>query len=699
MLVFLEYVALLSHKENRYRTVFTHYTRLRLEVNEVIHHTINYDIVQNMHLKGLNSQQKEAVLHKDGPLLIIAGAGAGKTKTITHRILNLIKTGERPESILAVTFTNKAAKEMKERVKDLLDKDKEVNFPIHANAYPYVATFHALGVKILKENARALNTVRHFKIFDRNDSVRAVKDALKKFDYDPKQYPPKKILSIISKKKGDAISLKMYEESVGNSYFAKIVAQVWREYEEALKKEKAFDFDDLLLKTVHLLEQNQNILERYQNIWKYIHIDEYQDTNKIQYKLANLLALGHKNVCVVGDVDQNIYSWRGADIQNMLDFEKKYSGAKTLLLEENYRSTKTILEASNRIIKKNKNRKEKTLFTNKEDGDNISLFTAYNEMQEAQFVALKSKELIEAGVSPKDIAVLYRANFQSRILEEVFLAMDIPYQVLGVRFFERKEVKDILAFLSAALNPESISDMKRIINVPACGIGKVTLLKIVEGRESELPPKMQEKVKNFKLLLQKIKEVAENKKPSETIKFILKESGIEQMLKTKNEEDLERLENIKELATLASRYDVLTPQDGIEKLLEDAALASDQDELKEEKDAVRLMTVHASKGLEFGTVFITGLEDGLFPHTSLSDEKRDDEEERRLFYVALTRAKKKVFLTYASVRTIFGSQTVNLPSDFIMDIEDDLIDEVTLDDSDIEDTVTTPTKEYLIDFD
>ena len=649
-----------------------------------------------MHLKGLNPQQKEAVLHKDGPLLIIAGAGAGKTKTITHRILNLIKTGTAPENILAVTFTNKAAKEMKERVRDLLDKDEEINFPISTNAYPFVATFHALGVKMLKENARVLNTTRHFKIFDRNDSIRAIKEGLKKFDYDPKQYPPKKILSIISKQKGDAISLKMYEGNVGNSYFPKIVAQVWNEYEKALHTEKAYDFDDLLLKTVNLLEQNQNILERYQNIWKYIHIDEYQDTNKVQYKLANLLAHKHSNVCVVGDVDQNIYSWRGADIQNMLDFEKQYKGTKTLLLEENYRSTKTILEASNRIIKKNKNRKEKTLFTNNQDGENISLFSAYNEMQEAQFVALKAGELIDAGINPKEIAVLYRANFQSRILEEVFLAMDIPYQVLGVRFFERKEVKDILAFLSAALNPDSISDMKRIINVPARGIGKVTLLKIVEGREEELSAKVAQKVADFKHLLERIAEVAMSKNPSETIKFILKESGIEAMLKTKNEEDLERLENIKELATLAMRYDKLSPQEGIEKLLEDAALASDQDELKEDKNAVRLMTVHASKGLEFGVVFITGLEDGLFPHSSMGDEKRDDEEERRLFYVALTRAKKKVFLTYASVRTIFGSQTVNLPSDFIMDIEDDLIDEVSLDNVDGIDDTNHTSSEFLI---
>lgn len=634
-----------------------------------------------MHLKELNERQKEAVLRKDGPLLIVAGAGAGKTKTITHRILNLIKNGVAPENILAVTFTNKAAKEMKERVKNLLDKDKEINLPVSINSYPYIATFHALGVRILKENARLLNMTRHFKIFDRNDSLRALKEAFRKADLDPKQFEPRKILSVISKQKGDAITFHKYEENVGNLptgglFFPKIVARVWREYEKILNNEKAYDFDDLLLKTVGLLEQNEKVLERYQNIWKYIHIDEYQDTNKVQYKLSKLLAKKHNNICVVGDGDQCLYSWRGANVQNILDFEKHYRGAKTLLLEENYRSTKTILEAANSIIVKNKNRKEKNLFTKNEDGEKLSLFCALNEIQEAQFVALKSKELIEAGTQPKEIAVLYRANFQSRILEEVFLSLDVPYQVLGIRFFERKEIKDILAFLQASLNPESISDIKRIINVPPRGIGKVTLLKIAEGKENTLSPAMAKKVSDFKALLKKIADIALIAKPSATIKFILKESGIEDTLKSKNEEDLERLENIKELVTLATRYDKLNPQEGIEKLLEDAALATDQDELKEEKNAARLMTAHASKGLEFEYVFITGLEDGLFPHMSLSDDMKDDEEERRLFYVALTRAKKKVFLTYASARTIFGSQAVNMPSEFIMDIEDGLIDEV-----------------------
>lgn len=635
-----------------------------------------------MHLKGLNQQQKEVVLHKDGPLLVIAGAGAGKTKTITHRILNLIKTGVAPENILAVTFTNKAAKEMKERVKDLLDKDKEINLPISANSYPYIATFHALGVHILKENARLAGTSRHFKIFDRNDSLRAVKDAVKKTDLDPKEFEPRKILSAISKQKGNTISLEEYEENAGNLpagglYFQRIVASVWREYEKILKSEKAYDFDDLLFKAVILLEQNKKVLERYQNTWKYIHIDEYQDTNKVQCKLANLLSGRNGNICVVGDIDQNIYSWRGADTKNLLDFENKYKDAKILLLEENYRSTKNILSASNSIIKKNKKRKEKNLFTKNEDGEKLSLFCSLNEIEEAQFIALKSKELIESGVSPKEIAVLYRVNFQSRVLEEVFLTLDIPYQVLGIRFFERKEVKDVLSYLGAAINPESISDMKRIINVPARGIGKAAFLKIAEGRENELSARLRQKVSDFKLLLQKIVGTAMKAKPSETIKFILKESGLEETLKSKNEEDLERLENVKELVTLAMRYDDMPPQEGIEKFLEDAALASDQDELKEEKNAVRLMTVHASKGLEFEYVFISGLEDGLFPHSGFDDTK-DDEEERRLFYVALTRAKKKVFLTYASTRTIFGLQSVNVPSEFITDIDGELIEDAEI---------------------
>jgi len=532
----------------------------------------------------------------------------------------------------------------------------------------------------LKENARRLNITRHFHIFDRNDSLRAIKEAIKKSNFEPKQYEPRIILNIISKQKGEAIPLKIYEKNAGNSYFPKIVATVWHKYEEILKEEKAYDFDDLLLNTVMLLEQDKTVLEHYQNLWKYIHIDEYQDTNKVQYKFVNLLAREHNNICVVGDGDQNVYSWRGADMRNILDFEKHYSGATAILLEENYRSTKTIIQAANSVIVKNKNRKEKNLFTKNAEGEKLSVYFGHNEDEEARFVALKSRELIKSGVEPREIAVLYRANFQSRILEEIFLSMNIPYQVLGIRFFERKEVKDTLAFLRTAFNPKNISDTKRIINIPPRGIGKVTLLKIAEGKEDELNDRVKQKVADFRLLLKKIAKMAISAKISETIKFIIKESGLENALKNGSEEDLEKFENIKELVTLATRYDSMLPQDGIEKLLEDAALFSDQDELKEEKNAIRLMTVHASKGLEFEYVFITGLEDGLFPHSSLSNEKKDEEEERRLFYVALTRAKKKVFLSYASTRMVFGSQIVNLPSEFILDIDNCLLDEAALED-------------------
>lgn len=630
------------------------------------------------HLENLNPQQKKAVLHKDGPLLLVAGAGAGKTKVITHRILNLIKSGVAPSQILAITFTNKAAKEMKERVDKLLSEDKELNLPVSNYSRPFMSTFHALCVHIIRGNSKALGIPRHFSIFDKGDSARAIKDSLKKAELDPKKYEPKMISSIISKQKSNAISLQEYEGQAGNEYFPKIVAEVWREYEGILKREKALDFDDLLLKTVLLFKERKDILEKYQNIWRYIHIDEYQDTNKVQYELSRMLAGKDRNICVVADGDQAIYSWRGANVQNVLNFERNYPNTQVILLEENYRSTKTILAAANDIIKKNKQRVEKNLFTKNEDGDKISVFSAYDEAEEADNISDKAGELISSDVSPSNIAVLYRANFQSRALEEYFLMKDLPYQVLGIRFFARKEVKDILSFIKVALNPDSISDLKRIINVPPRGIGKVTLLKMVEGKEDTLTLATHSRVSDFRRFLSNIKDNVFKLKPSETIRYVLKNSGLENVLKSGGEEEMERLENIRELVSFAAKYDHLSPQEGIEKMLEDAALATDQDELEKENEAVRLMTVHGSKGLEFEYVFIAGLEDGLFPHSSFSDDdSRDDEEERRLFYVALTRAKKKVFLSYASLRTIFGTQKVNMPSEFITDIDDDLIEGAT----------------------
>lgn len=630
------------------------------------------------YLAGLNPEQKKAVLHTKGSLLIFAGAGAGKTRTITCRIMHLIKTGVEPKNILAITFTNKAAKEMRDRVLNALGKERGLA-GVFPNERPFISTFHSLGVHILKENSRELGLTRHFSIFDKSDSQKTVRDIVRDLGLDPKQHEPNKILSIISREKGDLKNATDFAESIrGENQTAShgLISQIWIEYEKRLRAEKALDFDDLLLQTYKLLKNKPAILEKYQNLWQYIHIDEYQDTNKVQYMTVKLLAQKHQNLCVVGDIDQNIYSWRGADIKNILNFEKDYPKALVILLEENYRSTQNILAVANAIIKKNINRVEKNLFTKNNEGEKVSLYAGYNETEEAHYIANKSKELIASGVSAREIAVLYRANFQSRALEDAFLLKSIPYQVLGTKFFERKEVKDIISFVRAGLNPDSLTDIKRIINVPARGIGKVTILKIFANRKEEIPLTTRIKVDQFYNLLKKIKKQAEETKPSEVIRFIIKESGIEKELKDGNDEEKERLENMRELATLAVKYDHFPLGEGIEKLVEEAALATDQDSLEKNDDAVKLMTVHASKGLEFDYIFITGLEEDLFPHQRINTtkNKEDGEEERRLFYVALTRARKKVFLTYANTRTIFGSVQVNTPSQFISDIEESFLE-------------------------
>lgn len=409
---------------------------------------------------------------------------------------------------------------------------------------------------------------------------------------------------------------------------------------------------------------------KYQEKWKYVHIDEYQDTNEVQYEMTKLLVGKEENICVVGDTDQNIYSWRGANIKNMLHFEKDYPSVKIVMLEQNYRSTGKIIEAANSIIEKNQYRVPKTLFTKNIDGEQIVVCEAYDEVSEADFVAREIDELLKEN-KPEDIAILYRANFQSRVLEESLLNRQIPYQVLGIKFFERKEIKDIMSYIKASLNKESLSDIKRIINTPTRGIGKVTLTKIFAGLFTELPAGMQIKINKFYLLLDEIHEYIDTHKPSEVVRYIIEKSGLEEELSHGTNEDMEKLENMKELVTLCIKYD--TMEDGIEKLLEDASLSSDQDTLiptdKDKKNGVRLMTVHASKGLEFKYVFVTGLEQDLFPHARTGTGTREDkEEERRLFYVALTRAEKKLFLTYASLRTIFGMKQVNSPSEFIYDI-------------------------------
>ncbi len=621
------------------------------------------------YLNGLNEQQKTAVLHTEGPLMVLAGAGSGKTRVITHRIVHIIHQGVSPRNILAVTFTNKAAKEMRERVGDLIRKYPPSDRAV-VDGLPLVTTFHSLGVHLLREFHEAVNLRRHFTIYDRADSMRAVKQAIEKAGYNPKEFEPKKILGMISRAKGDAVTQLAYQDAA-NSYPEQVAATVWEKYEAILTEEHALDFDDLLAKTLRLLKENRTVRETLQDRFKYIHVDEYQDTNRVQFSIVELLAGNVQNICVVGDIDQNIYSWRGADIKNVLQFERHFKDSTTVLLEENYRSTQTIIAASNDVIKKNQNRVEKNVFTNNQEGEKLTLYAAMTGYDEAEYIALTAKSLIADGADPTSITVLYRTNFQSRGLEEAFLNFEVPYQLLGTKFFERKEVKDVLSYLRLALNPGSNADLARIINEPTRGIGKVTLLKIIEGNRAELNKGAQEKLAGFDAIMMDIAKTAIEKPLSETIKFIMKRSGIEGMYREEGtEEALERLENLRELVTLATRYDSLTPTEGVELLLENAALQSDQDEIKdkEELNAVRLMTVHSAKGLEFSYVFIAGLEEGLFPHERLDDGKTDTEEERRLFYVALTRAQKKVFLTYAHMRTIFGSQRVNLPSSFLNDI-------------------------------
>jgi len=629
----------------------------------------------NDHLASLNTRQREAVSATKGPVLILAGAGAGKTKTITHRILHLIHSGVAPQEILAITFTNKAAKEMRERVFSLIEHSSVLNRPLSFTERPFVSTFHSLGVHILREHSQMLGLPRQFSIFDRNDSLRAIKEALNTAGFDPKTWEPPKILGIISREKGKFVTRESYGEKPKHDYVGNVVSQVWRHYEHILKDEKALDFDDLLIETARLLQRNPDIRQHYQNTWKYVHVDEYQDTNHVQYALTQLFIGPEKNICVVGDIDQMIYSWRGATIDNILHFERDYPDAQVVILEENYRSTKTILSAANTIIIKNSRRREKNLFTSNDTGEKISLFGAYDEAEEGCFVAETARELIARGVPAEEIAVLYRANFQSRVLEEACIGADIPYQVLGTRFFERKEIKDVLAYIRVALNRDSWGDIKRIINVPVRGIGKATLAKVVAGMGDSLPASMQLKIASFWRLLDAIKGVAETEKPSDAIKFVAEKSGMQAAYEKGSTDDLERIENIKELVTLATRYNDMPRPDGLTKLLEDAALASDQDELDKpkEKEGIRLMTVHASKGLEFKYIFIVGLEDGLFPHERRG-EGVDEEEERRLFYVAITRARHKVFLSYASTRMVYGKKQINVPSEFITDIDDALLE-------------------------
>lgn len=635
---------------------------------------------------NLNPAQHEAVSHSEGPLLILAGAGAGKTRVIVERIAQLIKKGTAPERILAVTFTNKAANEMKNRVRTRIDNDLTLSPLERPRTDPFIGTFHRLSLEIIKAFHQKVGLPQRFTIYDRSDSTRALKEAIRASGFDPKQLEPRKVLSVMSRKKGDGITQDEFISSHASSYIDEAIGEVWGRYENILKKEKALDFDDILLTARNLLKDEADVRDYYQKAWDFVHVDEYQDTNRVQYEIVKLITEIHNNLAAVGDVDQNIYSWRGASIEHIMNFENDYPNAQIMLLVENYRSTKNIIAAANDAISKNVHRREKELYTKNEDGEKIALAGFADENDEALFIANTAKNIIADGHSPDNIAVLYRANFQSRVLEEAFLKRNVPYQVLGTRFFERKEIKDALSYIRTALNPNSTADFTRAIATPSRGIGKVTLAKVVNNQEESLPPNAREKIYFFRNSLQRILQAINEKKASEALRFALTESGLWRLYEHGDTEDLERLENLKELVTVATKYDTYPPGEGIEKLIEEAVLQSDQDELEEKKEGVKLMTVHAAKGLEFHTVFIAGLEDGLFPHERDDADSADKEEERRLFYVALTRAQQKVYATYALTRRIFGTRSENTPSVFITEL-----------DSDVSESVTYPLYEHDID--
>lgn len=616
-------------------------------------------------LKNLNEKQKEAILAADGPVLILAGAGSGKTLVLTSKIAYLIKErGVNPGNILAVTFTNKAAGEMKERVYKLLGR------PLNTNLYSAgalnIGTFHSICLNIIRENTELCGLKKRFVIYDDKDQETVIKNILKELEIDDKRFAPPLFSSQISKLKSNLTGAEQFAAESTYEFFPKMLAQVFLKYEERLKENNAVDFDDMIALCVALFENNAGVLARYQEKFKYILIDEYQDTNRAQYRFAHLLARCHRNICVVGDNDQAIYGWRQADIANILNFEKDYRDARVIMLEENYRSTQNILSAANSVIKKNKTRKEKNLFTRGETGEKIRVVLAENEKREAEYVARKIAGLAANSGHPlSDMAVLYRTNAQSRALEEVFMKAGLPYIVIGgFKFYERKEIKDILSYLRYIHNENDTVSLKRIINEPPRGIGEKSLDNFF-AEQKKTPA-----IEKFFELIAELKTEQRALPLSKFIRLVAKKSGFEEKYKNGGVEETTRWENILELAGTADEYPG-PADDALDFFLERAALTSREETDKQK--AVRLMTMHSAKGLEFGVVFVPGMEDNIFPHSRSKNSPEELEEERRLCYVAITRAKKHLYLLYAQTRKIYGQTQANPPSRFLFDIPEYLV--------------------------
>ncbi len=624
-----------------------------------------------MDLSTLNDKQKEAVEWPGGPILVLAGAGSGKTRVLTTKLAYLVnEKGINPYNILAITFTNKAAKEMKERAFKMLGSD----------AYRMqISTFHSLGLLLIRENYEKLGFDKNFTILDSDDSLTIIKKILKDMNLDPKLYNPRAIRNKISSAKNELMDSNYYSRFV-NSEYEEIVLEVFKRYEKKVIKNNSMDFDDLLLLPIKLFKEYPDVLEEYQNRFKYILVDEYQDTNEAQYILIKMLSKKYKNICVVGDLDQSIYGFRGANFRNILNFEKDYPDAKVVPLEENYRSTGNILNVANDIIKHNKQRKEKNLWTKNDDGPKIRYHRAYDEKDEANYVMEEIKRLIINGEPKSSIAVLYRTNAQSRNMEEALLRENIPYKVVGsFYFYNRKEIKDLISYLKLIYNHNDDVSLMRIINVPKRQIGPKTIenlaTKAVDKGVSLYEAIDSGKELEFKKLIEKIEKESENISLTELVEMILVESGMRKELESaKTLESEVRLENLEEFKSITKNFEENNGVISLEEFLLEISLVSDIEEHKNNNDVVTLMTIHSAKGLEFDHVFIIGLEEGLFPHINSFNSSDEIEEERRLCYVAVTRARKTLTLVNAERRMLYGNTNCNPPSRFISEISDEYLD-------------------------
>lgn len=644
-------------------------------------------------LNGMNPRQKEAVLHTDGPLLLMAGAGSGKTRVLTHRIAYLIEEKEvNPWNILAITFTNKAAKEMKERVNAILASGGED---------VWVSTFHSMCVRILRRDVDFIGYNRNFTIIDSSEQLTLMKRILKELNIDPKKYDPRSILGTISQAKNSLQTPQDFAKMQG-SYYEEIAAKCYAAYQKELQYNQCMDFDDLIMNTIRLFEEHPDSLTYYQNKFHYIHVDEYQDTNHAQYTLVNLLASRFRNLCVVGDADQSIYGWRGADMQNILDFEKDYPDAAVILLEQNYRSTKNILSAANQVIENNSNRKPKNLWTENKEGNKITYYRADNERDETRFIVDRMQEEIRSNHrNYGDFAILYRTNAQSRVMEETLLKANIPYKMVGGhKFYDRKEIKDILAYLNVLVNPQDSISFERIVNSPKRGIGPGSIEKLrsfaslhewplLEAAQNvdlaNIGGKAGQQLGAFGEMIQEVTQMIPYLTVTELTKEVLDRSGYLEDLKIQNTLEAQaRIENLEEFLTVTQEFDKQfeqqneedadAPEEKLTVFLNDLALVSDIDNLEEDASQVTLMTLHAAKGLEFPVVFLIGLEEGVFPLSRALMEESELEEERRLAYVGITRAEEALYLTNAFSRTLYGRTQYNRPSRFVEEIDQELLE-------------------------